>query len=799
MSAVVLLALFAAQIRPQQVGILENEELPASLKVTKMYQRLRGVPDENVLYLPLGRSRNVSRKFYEEKVAQPVAAWLARHEQITTLLTTAGVPYRVEAVAGMPESAAALDSELAAVLLPHPPSPTRWASNPLFVKTSNPQGERDPRKLGMIFTARLDGPPLDVLERMVADAVHVEQAGLVGPVLVDSRGLKAASGYGMGDVLLREALDRLAGAGFRSTLDEQEATWEAGPGGRASTAEGAAYYAGWYKLRSFQDIFGERGLARGAIAWHLASGEAVDIWSPDERGWVVNLLRRGAAATWGPVQEPYVFAFPHSDVLIDRLLEGASLAEAYWLAVPHVSWAMVLLGDPLYRPFAVPRPALVAEVYRAGRAASGEADGFAPRPGRAGPLLVRVACRGPEGASIPALRGTVRAGSGVARANGEVTIRALRVGESELVELANVEVSAALGEPFRVTLELADESGDRRDVTLEGRSGLARLTAEGSKVGLFASDPFGSAVVTGLPDAPILLRRGDLTRERIEIPAGSRVVQPAFDPAGRRVALRLSAAAGGRSRSMLLDLADRRLREPVEGKSFSRWIAPGRAVFTTQDSSFGAGEVFVWDAEQEGISEVKIPEHWSGWPAGPSGVLWLRGPNGEAAYQQPGGPIVEVLRGKGPFFETFPADDLSFFAARDQKRGVWLQQSADGEAVEARPSVREMQFGPRGRRVAWATAADEAALYDSVLRQTHDLGPLRLGWWSADEERFLYLTGPKDKPRFRSWTPRGMKDLLNLELVGAVASGALCDGGRAFFGVMGADVELDAWILEIGE
>jgi hypothetical protein len=44
-----------------------------------------------------------------------------------------------------------------------------------------------------------------------------------------------------------------------------------------------------------------------------------------------------------------------------------------------------------------------------------------------------------------------------------------------------------------------------------------------------------------------------------------------------------------------------------------------------------------------------------------------------------------------------------------------------------------------------------------------------------------------------------MKDLLNLELVGAVASGALCDGGRAFFGVMGADVELDAWILELGE
>lgn len=56
--------------------------------------------------------------------------------------------------------------------------------------------------------------------------------------------------------------------------------------------------------------------------------------------------------TIGPVSEPFLEAFPHTEVFFPRLFAGHSVAEAYWASLPNVSWMMVLIGDPLYAPFA---------------------------------------------------------------------------------------------------------------------------------------------------------------------------------------------------------------------------------------------------------------------------------------------------------------------------------------------------------------------------------------------------------------------------------------------------------------
>ena len=54
----------------------------------------------------------------------------------------------------------------------------------------------------------------------------------------------------------------------------------------------------------------------------------------------------------GPVSEPYLEAFPVPEVFFGLLVEGRlTLAECYALSVPYLSWQMVLIGDPLYRPF----------------------------------------------------------------------------------------------------------------------------------------------------------------------------------------------------------------------------------------------------------------------------------------------------------------------------------------------------------------------------------------------------------------------------------------------------------------
>jgi hypothetical protein len=79
------------------------------------------------------------------------------------------------------------------------------------------------------------------------------------------------------------------------------------------------------------------------------------------------MLEKGIAATIGPVGEPYVQAFPVPEVFFGLLLEGkATLAECYASSSPFLSWRMVLIGDPLYKPFST--------AQRRGNSLSGNQD-----------------------------------------------------------------------------------------------------------------------------------------------------------------------------------------------------------------------------------------------------------------------------------------------------------------------------------------------------------------------------------------------------------------------------------------
>ena len=77
--------------------------------------------------------------------------------------------------------------------------------------------------------------------------------------------------------------------------------------------------------------------------------------------WCRGLLLDGIAATLGPVNEPFLQAFPPPDEFFPLLMTGKyTLAEVYWKTLPSVSWQMAIIGDPLYNPFKA-RPALAIE------------------------------------------------------------------------------------------------------------------------------------------------------------------------------------------------------------------------------------------------------------------------------------------------------------------------------------------------------------------------------------------------------------------------------------------------------
>jgi tetratricopeptide (TPR) repeat protein len=60
----------------------------------------------------------------------------------------------------------------------------------------------------------------------------------------------------------------------------------------------------------------------------------------------------GAAASLGNVYEPYLGFTTDLGTLAWVLVTGHNLAESYYAAQPVLSWMSVLVGDPLYRPYA---------------------------------------------------------------------------------------------------------------------------------------------------------------------------------------------------------------------------------------------------------------------------------------------------------------------------------------------------------------------------------------------------------------------------------------------------------------
>jgi Flp pilus assembly protein TadD len=64
-----------------------------------------------------------------------------------------------------------------------------------------------------------------------------------------------------------------------------------------------------------------------------------------------DLVREGATGVSAHVSEPYLDATIRPQILFPAYLAGFNLAEAYYLAMPYVSWQTMILGDPLVAPF----------------------------------------------------------------------------------------------------------------------------------------------------------------------------------------------------------------------------------------------------------------------------------------------------------------------------------------------------------------------------------------------------------------------------------------------------------------
>ena len=218
----------------------------------------------------------------------------------------------------------------------------RWQPN--ILKNNSPG-----LSLNTLMVCRLDGPGTRIVKGLVNKAIAAEKTSLTGVAYIDSRGIaddKKQYSPGYFDQSLR---DLTAFTRLRTELTVKEERTE--KLFAAGACPRTAIYCGWYSLKTYIDAF---DFVDGAVGYHISSWEAVDLRNPKSSQWCPAMLKDGITATLGAVAEPYLHSFPEPRAFFLELFNGRCLVEAYYHTKPFNSWQLVLIGDPLYRPFKRP-------------------------------------------------------------------------------------------------------------------------------------------------------------------------------------------------------------------------------------------------------------------------------------------------------------------------------------------------------------------------------------------------------------------------------------------------------------
>jgi uncharacterized protein (TIGR03790 family) len=351
--------------------IVYNKAAPDSAELARFYARQRGIASSHIVGLTCSVDEEITREEYDANIAGPLRdafqarKWWSVHEtpehqkivdttSVRFVALIKGVPLKIKStsapypgdksaegpIAGHNE--ASVDSELATLGLFSRQISGAWR-NPYF-QSFKPIAEfQNPI---LLLVCRLDASSAGVVRRMIIDSVATEKRGLRGRAYVDGMH-ESEPGYAIGDQWLAEIPSQLHKVGVPVIYENSPALF---PDGYPMTD--CALYYGWraenatgpFARPDFQFV-------PGAVAVHIHSFSAYTLRDPN-RFWVAPLLAHGAAATIGNVYEPFLEFTAHLNIFNDRLLHGFTFAESAYSSIDVLSWMSVMVGDPLYRPFA---------------------------------------------------------------------------------------------------------------------------------------------------------------------------------------------------------------------------------------------------------------------------------------------------------------------------------------------------------------------------------------------------------------------------------------------------------------
>ena len=345
-------ALLSAQT-PSNVLLVVNQTSPLSREIGEYYAARRHIPPGNVCRLHSRTDEEISRDDFDKQIAAPIAAFLrARHleDKILYIVTTSGVPLRIQGNTGLLAEGASVDSELAMLysdMHGKPHTLPAGIKNPFFGRFNAVFRHPD---FGIYLVTRLAGYDFSDVKGMIDRALMARNRG---KFVIDLK----ASDSTPGNAWLREAaqhlprdrvvLDQSASVLYGQTDVIAYASWGSNDPDRKQRHLGFKWLPGAI-VTEYVSTNG-RTFTRPPETWNLGTSwsDTQGLFFGSPQTLTADYIHDGATGASGHVYEPFLGYTPRPNILLPAYYRGRNLAESYYLAIPALSWMNIVIGDPL--------------------------------------------------------------------------------------------------------------------------------------------------------------------------------------------------------------------------------------------------------------------------------------------------------------------------------------------------------------------------------------------------------------------------------------------------------------------
>lgn len=350
-----LAALPLSAAGPDNVLLVINTKSPLSLRLGEFYANWHKLKPEQVCRLSTTTEESISRANYESEIVSRISSCLTRTGRIERtfyIVLTKGLPLRITPLLSGEwklSDGAAVDSELTLIyaklkgeqtLLPG------YLSNPFFGRVNEPFSHP---AFPIYLVTRIAGY---TYEQTVASIQRCRGARNVGKVVVDLRDESDTTGNDWlrttsillpaSRVLIEATPKVIASAG--SVIGY--ASWGSNDKSRRLRKSGMEWLPGAIATEYVSSSL--RTLEEPPASWQIGTwANQNSYFKGSPQSMILDYIAEGASGVSGAVDEPYLGLTTRPNFLLPAYLNGRNLAESFFLAMPALSWQIIVIGDPL--------------------------------------------------------------------------------------------------------------------------------------------------------------------------------------------------------------------------------------------------------------------------------------------------------------------------------------------------------------------------------------------------------------------------------------------------------------------